>query len=228
MCETCVMTNIEGSTIKITTMNISEEKMPLLFLSLKELAMRAVLQEEVSFEDLPPPLRKELVKLSNFHGGYKLIEPGSEKFTKTGGGAPTPEEIDRIKSHHLYRVLPLPPPTLSISKASKTSAHLWLVENSTNTHFVRLFNRNVTHTLPSGNHWESSTEFRDGDVTFKSIFFKRSISSSGGGTPSIIYELEILFEMEDDNKVMKLTVKSIFHEVDPDIECSQSYVFQRN
>ena len=70
MCETCEMTNIEGSTIKITTMNISEEKMPLLFLSLKELAMRAVLKEEVSFQDLPQtfPLRKELDKLSKFHG----------------------------------------------------------------------------------------------------------------------------------------------------------------
>ena len=73
--------------------------MPLLFLSLKELAMRAVLQEEVSFEDLPPPLRKELDKLSNLHGNYKLIETRTEKFTKTGGGAPTPEEINRTKSH---------------------------------------------------------------------------------------------------------------------------------
>ena len=101
--------------------------MPLLFLSLKELAMRAVLQEEVSFEDLPQtfPLRKELDKLSNFHGSYKLIKTRSEKFTKTGGGAPTPEEINRIKSNGRYKVLPPPPPTLSISKASKTSAYLW-------------------------------------------------------------------------------------------------------
>ena len=101
--------------------------MPLLFLSLKELAMRAVLQEKVSFEDLPQTfaLRKELDKVSNFHGSYKLIETRSEKFTKTGGGAPTPEEINRIKSHSLYRVLPPLPPTLSISKASKTSAYLW-------------------------------------------------------------------------------------------------------
>ena len=109
--------------------------MPLLFLSLKELAMRAVLQEEVSFEDLPQTfaLRKELDKLSNFHGSYKLIETRSEKFTKKGGGAPTPEEINRFKSHEFYMacmVLLPPTPTLSISKTSKTSAHLWLVKNS--------------------------------------------------------------------------------------------------
>ena len=132
--------------------------MPLLFLSLKELAMRAVLQEEVSFEDLPPPLRKELDKLSNFHGSYKLIETRSEKFNKTGGGAPTPEEINRIKSHSLYKAWLPPPPTLSISKASKTSAHLWSVEIS-NTHFVHLRKRNVTHTFPSGNYCcEEGTE----------------------------------------------------------------------
>ena len=202
--------------------------MPLLFLSLKELAMRAVLQEEVSFEDLPPPLRKELDKLSNLHGSYKLIETRSEKFTKTGGGAPTPEEINRIESHSLYNVLPQSPPTLSISKASKTSAHLWSVEIS-NTHFVRLPSRKVTHTYPSGNYcWEEGTEIGDGDINFKKIYFKRSTSTSGGDIPSIIYELEILFEMEDDNKVMKMTEKFIFHEVDPDIECSQCYVFQRN
>ena len=205
--------------------------MPLLFLSLKELAMRAVLQEEVSFEDLPPPLRKELDKLSNFHGSYKLIETRSEKFTKKGGGAPTPEEINRIKYYSLYMVLPgMPhsPPTLSISKASKTSALLWLVENSDNDNMLRLPSRKVTHTLPSGNYWEEGTEIGDGDVTFKEIKFKRSTSTSGGDIPSIIYELEILFEMEDDNKVMKMTVKLIFEEVDPDIECSQCYVFQRN
>ena len=202
--------------------------MPLLFLSLKELAMRAVLQEEVSFEDLPPPLRKELDKLSNFHGSYKLIETRSEKFTKTGGGAPTPEEINRIKSHSLYRVLPPPPPTLSISKASKTSALLWLVKNSNNVTLIRLPKRNKTDTLPSGHSWEGCTEIGDGDVTYKRIKFKRSTSTSGDDKPSIIFELEILFEMEDDNKVMKMTVKSIFHEVDPDIERSQCYVFQRN
>ena len=202
--------------------------MPLLFLSLKELAMRAVLQEEVSFEDLPPPLRKELDKLSTFHGSYKLIKTRSEKFTKTGGGAPTPEEINRIKSNGRYKVLPPPPPTLSISKASKTSAHLWSVEIS-NTHFACLPSRNVTHTLPSGNYWgEDGTEIGDGDVTFKAIYFKRSTSTSGGDIPSIIFEREILFEMEDDNKVMKMTRKSIFHEVDQDIECSQCFVFQRN
>ena len=203
--------------------------MPLLFLSLKELAMRAVLQEEVSFEDLPPPLRKEFDKLSNFHGSYKLIETRSEKFTKTGSGAPTEEEIERFKSHSLYWVLPPPPPTLSISKASKTSAYLWSVEIS-NTHIYCLPSRNVTHTLPSGNYWgEDGTEIGDGDVTFKHIKFKRSTSTSGGDIPSIISQkLEILFEMEDDNKVMKMTVKFIFHEVDPDIECSQCYVFQRN
>ena len=203
--------------------------MPLLFLSLKELAMRAVLQEEVSFEDLPQTfaLRKELDKVSNFHGSYKLIETRSEKFTKTGGGAPTPEEINRIKSHSRYKVLPPPPPTLSISKASKTSAHLWSVEIS-NTHFYLLPSRNVTHTLPSGNFWEEGTEIGDGDVNIKKIFFKRSTSTSGGDIPSIYFVREVLFEMEDDNKVMKMTVKFIFHEVDPDIECSQCYVLQRN
>ena len=210
--------------------------MPLLFLSLKELAMRAVLQEEVSFEDLPPPLRKELDKLSNFHGSYKLIKTRSEKFTKTGGGAPTPEEINRIKSHGFYMhklmlnfnmVLPPPPPTLSISKASKTSAYLWSVEIS-NTHIYCLPSRNMTHTLPSGNFWEEGTEIGDGDVNIKKIFFKRSTSTSGGDIPSIYFGREVLFEMEDDNKVMKLTVKNVLHEVDQDIECSQCFVLQRN
>ena len=201
--------------------------MPLLFLSLKELAMRAVLQEEVPFEDLPPPLRKELDKLSNFHGSYKLIETRSEKFTKTGGGAPTPEEINRIKSHSLYKFRPHSPPTLSISKASKTSAHLWLVKPP-NPHFVHLPSRNVTNTFPSGNYCEEGTEIGDGDVNIKKIFFKRSTSTSGGDKPSIYFGREILFEMGDDNKVMKLTVKNVLHEVDQDIECSQCFVFQRN
>ena len=203
--------------------------MPLLFLSLKELAMRAVLQEEVSFEDLPQtfPLRKELDKLSNFHGSYKLIKTRSEKFTKTGGGAPTPEEINRIKSNGRYKVLPPPPPTLSISKASKTSAYLWSVEIS-NTHIYCLPSRNMTHTLPSGNFWEEGTEIGDGDVNIKKIFFKRSTSTSGGDILSIYFGREVLFEMEDDNKVMKLTVKNVLHEVDQDIECSQCFVFQRN
>ena len=227
--------------------------MPLLFLSLKELAMRAVLQEEVSFEDLPPPLNTELDKLSNFHGSYKLIETRSEKFIKTGGGAPTPEEINRIKSHGRYMfklmlnfnmVLPRPccaspPPTLSISKASKTSAHLWVVKDpnthlvfppstsSTTLSLVYLPYRNVTYTLPSGNYWEASTDIGNGDVISKKIFFKRSTSTSGGDIPSIVVaQQEILFEMEEE--VMKLTVKSIVHKVDPDIECSQCYVFQRN
>ena len=199
--------------------------MPLLFPSLKELAMRVVLQEEVSFEDLPQtfPLRKELDKVSNIHGSYKLIETRSKKFTKTVGGAPTPEEINRIKSH-LNRS---PPPTLSISKASKTSAYLWSVEIS-NTHIYCLPSRNVTHTLPSGNFWEEGTEIGDGDVNIKKIFFKRSTSTSGGDIPSIYFGREVLFEMEDDNKVMKLTVKNVLHEVDQDIECSQCFVFQRN
>jgi len=201
--------------------------MPLLFLSLKELAMRAVLQEEVSFEDLPPPLRKELDKLSNFPGSYKLIETRSEKFTKTGGGAPTPEEINRIKSHEIYEfnlIYPLSPsPTLSISKASKTSAHLWLVRTSTSTSTSNLYipSRNVTHTTPSGQVWENGTQIGDGDV-------KRSSSTSGGDPPSIMEELEILFEMEDGNKVMKMTRRIILHEVATNIECCQCYVFQRN
>ena len=203
--------------------------MPLLFLSLKELAMRAVLQEEVSFEDLPPPLRKELDKLSNFHGSYKLIETRSEKFTKKGGGAPTPEEINRCGSNMVLPGMPHSPPTLSISKASKTSALLWLVENSDNDNILRLPSRKVTHTYPSGNYcWEEGTEIGDGDINFKKIYFKRSTSTSGGDIPSIISELEILFEMEDDNKVMKMTRKNILHEVDPDIERSQCFVFQRN
>ena len=211
--------------------------MSLLFLSLKELAMRAVLQEEVSFEDLPQKfaLRKELDKVSNIHGSYKLIETRSKKFTKTVGGAPTPEEINRIKSH-LNRS---PPPTLSISKASRTSAHLWVVKDpnthlvfppstsSTTLSLVYLPYRNVTYTLPSGNYWEASTDIGNGDVISKKIFFKRSTSTSGGDIPSIVVaQQEILFEMEEE--VMKLTVKSIVHKVDPDIECSQCYVFQRN
>ena len=196
------------------------------FLSLKELAMRVVFQEEVSFEDLPQtfPLRKELDKVSNFHGSYKLIMTRSEKFTKSGGGAPTPEEINRIKSH-LNRS---PPPTLSISKASKTSAYLWSVEIS-NTHIYCLPSRNVTHTLPSGNFWEEGTEIGDGDVNIKKIFFKRSTSTSGGDIPSIYFGREVLFEMEDENsEVMKLTVKNVLHEVDQDIECSQCFVFLSN
>ena len=210
--------------------------MPLLFLSLKELAMRAVLQEEVSFEDLPPPLRKELDKLSNFHGSYKLIETRSEKFTKTGGGAPTPEEINRMKSHDLYQfnlIYPLPPsPTLFISKAFKTSlgqpwtTNLWSVRNWNGA--LRLPSRNVTNTLPFGKYCETVTLIGDGDVTYKGIYFKRSTSSSGGDLPSIIYEEEILFEMEDGNKVMKMTRRIILHEVATNIECCQCYVFQRN
>ena len=202
--------------------------MPLLFLSLKELAMRAVLKEEVSFQDLPPLLRKRLDKLSNFPGRYKLIETRSEKFTKTGGGAPTPEEINRIKSHEFYMFYKcgLPLPTL-ISKASKTSAHLWLVQIS-NTYLARLPSRNVTDTLPSGYYCEEGTEIGDGDVNIKKIFFKRSTSTSGGDIPSIYFGREVLFEMGDDNKVMKLTVKNVLHEVDQDIECSQCFVFQRN
>ena len=213
--------------------------MPLLFLSLKELAMRAVLQEEVSFQDLPPLLRKRLDKLSNFPGSYKLIETRSEKFTKTGGGAPTPEEINRIKSHDLYHThiylytVPLPPsPTLSISKAFKTSlgqpwtTNLWSVRNWNGA--LRLPSQNVTNTLPFGKYCETVTLIGDGDVTYKAIYFKRSTSSSGGDLPNIIYELDDLFEMEDGNKVMKMTRRIILHEVATNIECCQCYVFQRN
>ena len=88
--------------------------------------------------------------------------------------------------------------------------------------------RNVTHTLPSGNFWEEGTEIGDGDVNIKKIFFKRSTSTSGGDVPSIYFGREVLFEMEDDNKVMKLTVKNVLHEVDQDIECSQCFVFLSN
>ena len=170
--------------------------MPLLFLSLKELAMRAVLKEEVSFQDLPQtfPLRKELDKLSNFPGRYKLIETRSEKFTKTGSGAPTEEEITRFKSHSLYWVLPPPPPTLSISKAS-TKTHLWF----TSLDFVQLRKRNKTNTLAGGYYWvEEGTEIKGGDVSFKEIHYKRSTSTSGGDIPSFICELETLFQMEND------------------------------
>ena len=50
--------------------------MPFHFLSLKELAMRVVLQEDVPFQALPQefPLRRVLDKLSIFPGDYKLIE----------------------------------------------------------------------------------------------------------------------------------------------------------
>ena len=195
--------------------------MPLLFLSLKELALRAVLKEQVSFQDLPPPLRKELDKLSNFPGRYKLIETRSEKFTKTGSAAPTEEEIERFKSHSLYWVLPPPPPTLSISKAS-TKTHLWF----TSLDFVQLRKRNKTNTVAGGYYWvEEGTEIKGGDVSFKEIHYKRSTSTSGGDIPSFICELETLFEMENDKK-MKMTHKSIFHGVD--IERSQCFVFQRN
>ena len=101
-----------------------------------------------------------------------------------------------------------------------------MVKNSNNDNFVLLPYRNVTYTYPP--NWEASTEIGDGDVTFKAIYFKRSTSSSGGDLPSIIYELEILFQMEDGNKVMKMTRRIILHEVATNIECCQCYVFQRN
>ena len=197
------------------------------FLSLKELAMRTVLQEDVSFEALPNTftLRRELDKLCDFPGSYKLNETRPEKFTKTGGGAPTPEEINRIKSTDFYR---LPPPsTLSISKASKTSDDLWLLKLSNND-LVWLPSRNVTETFtdPFGYYVEAGTEIADGNVTFKNIWSRRFIPR--GDKPSIFFEEEWLFEMEDDNKMMKLTEKNILHEVDPDIKMYTTYVFQRN
>ena len=70
---------------------------------------------------------------------------------------------------------------------------------------------------------EASTEIADGNVTFKNIWSRRFIQG-----PSIFFEEEWLFEMEDDNKMMKLTEKNILHEVDPDIKMYTTYVFQRN
>ena len=216
--------------------------MPLPFLSLKELAMRTVLQEDVSFEALPNTftLRRELDKLCDFPGSYKLNETRPEKFTKTGGGAPTPEEINRVKSTLVstgfYRYRFPPRSTLSISKASKTSDDLWLLKLSNND-LVWLPSRNVTstdrtyRTVPyvgyviPGYYLEASTEIADGNVTFKNIWSRRFIPR--GDKPSIFFEEEWLFEMEDDNKMMKLTEKNILHEVDPDIKLYTTYVFRR-
>ena len=207
--------------------------MPLPFLSLKELAMRTVLQEDVSFEALPNTftLRRELDKLCDFPGSYKLNETRPEKFTKTGGGAPTPEEINRVKSTLVstgfYRYRFPPRSTLSISKASKTSDDLWLLKLSNND-LVWLPSRNVTETFtdPFGYYVEAGTEIADGNVTFKNIWSRRFIPR--GDKPSIFFEEEWLFEMEDDNRMMKLTEKKILHEVDPDIKMYNTYVFQRN
>ena len=207
--------------------------MPLPFLSLKELAMRTVLQEDVSFEALPNTftLRRELDKLCDFPGSYKLNETRPEKFTKTGGGAPTPEEINRVKSTLVstgfYRYRFPPRSTLSISKASKTSDDLWLLKLSNND-LVWLPSRNVTSmrsTDPFGYYVEAGTEIADGNVTFKNIWSRRFIPR--GDKPSIFFEEEWLFEMEDDNKMMKLTEKNILHEVDPDIKLYTTYVFRR-
>ena len=202
------------------------------FLSLKELAMRTVLQEDVSFEALPNTftLRRELDKLCDFPGSYKLNETRPEKFTKTGGGAPTPEEINRVKSTLVstgfYRYRFPPRSTLSISKASKTSDDLWLLKLSNND-LVWLPSRNVTTTStdPFQYYVEASTEIADGNVTFKNIWSRRFIPR--GDKPSIFFEEEWLFEMEDDNKMMKLTEKNILHEIDPDIKLYTTYVFRR-
>ena len=204
------------------------------FLSLKELAMRTVLQEDVSFEALPNTftLRRELDKLCDFPGSYKLNERRPEKFTKTGGGTPTPEEINRVKSTLVstgfYRYRFSPRSTLSISKASKTSDDLRLLKLSNND-LVWLPSRNVTSmrsTDPFGYYVEAGTEIADGNVTFKNIWSRRFIPR--GDKPSIFFEEEWLFEMEDDNKMMKLTEKKILHDVDPDIKMYNTYVFQRN
>ena len=205
--------------------------MPFHFLSLKELAMRVVLQEDVSFQALPQefPLRRVLDKLSTFPGDYKLIETRPERLTKIGGGVPTPEEINRIKSSRYNRFLELPlPSTLSISKTAKPSADLWLVKFSSIDLF-RLPSRFVTHTLPpSGTYVEEYTEIASGNVSYKFSGFEKSPSTSGGDKPSLRFEEEWLFEMEDNNKMMKVTVNSTFHEIDPDIGISKCHVFQRN
>ena len=207
--------------------------MPFHFLSLKELAMRVVLKEDVPFQALPQefPLRRVLDKLSTFPGDYKLIETRPERLTKAGGGVPTPEEINRIKSSSYYKLLKTRPSpnTLSISKAAKPSADLWLVRFSSNDLF-RFPSRFGTHTFLEiyGSYVEAYTEIADGNVSYKYSVFDRSPSTSGGDKPSIYFGREILFEMGDDNKVMKLTVKNVLHEVDQDIECSQCFVFQRN
>ena len=206
--------------------------MPFHFLSLKELALRVVLQEDVSFQALPQefPLRRELEKLSTFPGDYKLIETRPERLTKTGGGVPTPEEINRIKSSSYYRLLKSPqlPSTLPISKAAKPSAELWLVKFSSNDPF-RLPSRIVTRTCPSsGEYVEEYTEIADGNVSFKACGFEKSPSTSGGDEPSLLVEEEVLFEMEDADKMMKVTVNQTFHKIDPDIGISKCHVFQRN
>ena len=206
--------------------------MPFHFLSLKELAMRVVLQEDVPFQALPPefPLRRVLDKLSIFPGDYKLIEARPERLTKIGGGVPTPEEINRIESSSYYRLLKTRPSpnTMSISKAAKPSADMWLVKSSRNDLF-RFPSRIVTHTLPSsGAYGEKYTEIADGNVSYKYSGFDRSPSTSGGDKPSISVEEEWLFEMENNNKMLKVTVNRIFHEIDPDIGISNCHVFQRN
>ena len=43
-----------------------------------------------------------------------------------------------------------------------------------------------------------------------------------------VRQVEDSLDHQMEEEVMKLTVKSIVHKVDPDIECSQCYVFQRN
>ena len=215
-----------------------EQSMPFHFLSLKELAVRVVLKEDVPFQALPQkfPLRRMLDKLSTFPGDYKLIETRPERLTKTGGGVPTPEEINRIKSSSDYRLLKptqLPSNTLSISKAAKPSAYLWLVKFSSND-LLRLPSRFVTHTsclgplVVCGSYMEEYTEIADGNVSYKNSRFDRSPSTSDGDKPSISVEEEWLFEMEDANKMMKVTVNITFHKIDPDIGISKCHVFQRN
>ena len=205
--------------------------MPFHFLSLKELAVRVVLKEDVPFQALPQkfPLRRMLDKLSTFPGDYKLIETRPERLTKTGGGVPTPEEINRIKSSCDYRLLE--PPlrnTLFISKAAKPSADLWLVKSSSYDLF-RIPSRFQTHRYsPWGEYLEAFTEIADGNVSYKNSRFDRSPSTSDGDKPSISVEEEWLFEMEDNNKMMKVTGNRIFHKIDPDIGISRCHVFQRN
>jgi len=197
------------------------------------LAMRVVLQEDVPFQALPQefPLRRVLDKLTTFPGDYKLIETRPERLTKTGGGVPTSEEINRIKSSSYYKLLKTRPSpnTLSISKAAKPSADLWLVRFSSNDLF-RFPSRFGTHTFLEiyGSYVEAYTEIADGNVSYKYSVFDRSPSTSSGDKPSISVEEEWLLEVEDNNKMMKVTVNRIFHKIDPDIGISRCHVFQRN
>ena len=64
-------------------------------LTLKQLATRVVVREDLSIKNLPNPLKRELEALALLPGNYTIIGK-AKKLGKCGGGNLTREEIVRI------------------------------------------------------------------------------------------------------------------------------------